>query len=156
MEGGIRMYKNIKEEKGVTLVELLAVIVVIAIVSSLITGVLIQVQKQYRANTEAIGNLTDLTTAAKGITRDIRTADDVTVENNILTILHDDQEIVYSHHDDVLKRNESSYLYRIKDFQVEKNVENDNQTVTLFFLPEQGEKLETEITLRKGYSNEMD
>lgn len=156
----MKHFLKLHNEKGVTLVELLAVTVVIAIVSSLVIGVLIGIQKQYTAQSDEVGGLTDVTIAAKAITKDLRSAyvkeedvgelTPVEVESpEKVTIRIGHEEIVYELVDDVLQRNGSDYLYRVKDFYISK--EDDNALVEIKIKSQTGKELEVKIVLREEF-----
>lgn len=81
---GDNMYKN---EKGITLVELLAVLAIMSVVIALISSVHLFGQRQYRDQSETIEHQTEVRIVIAQLTRDIRNAtiDTTTInENNLL------------------------------------------------------------------------
>ena len=75
------MKKYIKNEKGLTLVEILAVIIIGSIIMLLISNVHLFGQKQYKSQSEKSRHLYDVTYAAKVITKEIRKADEKGIVN---------------------------------------------------------------------------
>lgn len=81
----IRLYRN---EKGVTLVEMLAAISITALIVVMITSTHIFVQKQFKDQRQHLEQINDLTYVLKLITNDFRqtSPDDITVpdERNLI------------------------------------------------------------------------
>lgn len=73
------MINKFKNERGLTLVELLATLVIGAMVASLIFGIHVMIQNQYRTQKAEIAYLLDVTTVAKAITKDIRLSEEAKI-----------------------------------------------------------------------------
>src|SRR5690625_4748482 len=73
----ILMKKQMANEKGLTLAELLATLAIGSIIFLLIISVLLSIQKQYNSQSDKVNNLTDITLAAKAMTKDLRSAQSV-------------------------------------------------------------------------------
>lgn len=78
--------KYLKNNRGITLVELLAVIVIGSILIILISNIHVFGHKQSNKQSEKSASLFDVSYAAKVITKEIRKAETVKVEENILTL----------------------------------------------------------------------
>src|SRR5690625_69530 len=137
-----------KDERGITLVELLATIVIVSLVVSLIMGIQITVQKQFQTQTKKAEQLIDLTIAMKSITKDLRAAREIEVpsENHLRIKDMAGQIVEYTLENEVLQRNHSHYIYKVNRFFVE---ERENDKILIFVESETGKKLETEIMLRR-------
>lgn len=137
-----------KNERGLTLVELIATIAIASLALIFIISILIVIQKQYSSNTESTKQLTDISIAMKSITRDLRSAELVNIPNDYsLEIEHaNGKEISYQLHGRVLQKNSSNYLYEIAHFKVEE----DNNKITVEIENIKGKKLRTEIVVREG------
>lgn len=145
----IKYYRN---EQGLTLIELLAVLAIGSLIMISLVSVQIFVQKQYDRQSTKINELTDITIAAKAITKEIRSAGEVKPvdqTNEIILILEND-EISYRLEDNILKKNDAAYIHKVKQFNLELNQEESK--VILKIAGESGQFLETEIVLREGDS----
>ena len=71
-----------KNEKGFTLVEVLAVIVILAIVGSILFNLLTSSNKEYKSQVDDTTNLNELSFIMKEITRDFRKTKIVDIQNN--------------------------------------------------------------------------
>src|SRR5690625_5019013 len=100
------MNRFIRNERGLTLVELLATLVISSLVITFIASILVMIQKQYSFQSEDIHRLTDITIVAKSITKDIRSADEVIVnESNIpLQLIKDNKKTTYTLADSIVKK----------------------------------------------------
>lgn len=144
MEGVIRL----KNERGVTLVELLAAIVIISIVFIFLISIQVIIQNQYKKEMKNTGQLTDITIAMKSITKDLRSAKDITIPNDRYLIIENfsENDVEYILEDNILKRNGSSYVYELKSFYVE---EKEEKIVFIKLESESGKILETEVAIRR-------
>lgn len=133
--------KLLRNEKGITLAETLAVIAISAIIVLLIVSVHIYVQKQYFSQSDDALHLTDVTIAAKEITRDIRSYDVKEVTANKIEFTND---IKYELIGDVLQKNDADYLYNIEEFKVEKN----GSKIKLEIRSATGQEIKTELFIR--------
>lgn len=153
------MKRRMNNEKGITLVELLAAIAISSIVAVFIIALYLSIQKQYTGQSEQIKNLTDITIAAKAITKDLRSAIEVDVDENNdkeifikIQIDEEEEEITYLFDDEenILRRNGAPYLYQLRDFKVEE----ENYKVSFEFKSETGKALKTDIVIREGQDDE--
>lgn len=78
------MKKLIHNDRGVTLIELLGAMVVLAIVMVLIANVQIFGQKQFVNQTEQVSHEADVRLAMNILTKEIRTASSISVTNNTI------------------------------------------------------------------------
>ncbi|MFS8187339.1 PilW family protein [Rossellomorea marisflavi] len=78
------MKKLIHNERGVTLIELLGAMVVLAIVMVLIANVQIFGQKQFVNQTEQVSHEADVRLAMNLLTKEIRSASSISVTNNTI------------------------------------------------------------------------
>lgn len=143
------MRKNFKSEKGITLVELLAVIAIGGIISVLIMGILGNGQNQYNSQTVKSEQLNDIRYAAKVITKEIRKAERVEVSTSILK-LGVDSPIVFTFSNEEILKNGITLVSGISDFSILKN----NRTLTIKIVSTENkgdtQKVETEIFIREG------
>ncbi|MFF2755068.1 PilW family protein [Psychrobacillus sp. NPDC058041] len=141
------MGKQLNTEKGVTLVELLAAIVLASLVMVLVYSVLMTSTKQYNYQLEKSNQLTDISYALKIITKDIRKTEKPQIVNESEIDLNG---IKYSFNNNMITRNGVAIANSIKGFRVEGNsvkwiIEIKSSD------PKGVEKTEkTEIYLRKG------
>lgn len=135
-------------ERGVTLVELLAAIVIISIVFIFLISIQVIIQNQYKKEMKNTGQLTDITIAMKSITKDLRSAKDITIPNDRYLIIENfsENDVEYILEDNILKRNGSSYVYELKSFYVE---EKEEKIVFIKLESESGKILETEVAIRR-------
>lgn len=109
-------------QKGMTLVELLAAITLMSLVSVLLISIIVQSQNAYKRSQLTNLTTTEISYLINSITRDIRQSpENVTVENNKLIILpNDGSTIVYFQEVATLKvkRNSQDIISQVKDFTV--------------------------------------
>ena len=79
------MKKAFKNEHGVTLVELLAVLAMIGMILLLISNVHIFGQKQFNSQTTQINHESDVRYVMNVITKEIRRSPSVSISNNIIS-----------------------------------------------------------------------
>src|SRR5690625_3509125 len=140
------MKKQILNEKGLTLAELLAALVIGSIIFLLIMSVLLSIQKQYNSQSDKINNLTDITLAAKAITKDLRSAQSVDIiSESHMEISTFIGNIRYEFVDDVLKKNDEDYIFEIREFIVAKS----GSKISLTIVSENKKRIETEIMIRE-------
>src|SRR5690625_2195112 len=95
---GVRRMKNLRNESGRTLTELLAVIVISSIIIIMVTSIILMINKQHDHHSNEIKDLTNVSTVAQAITKDIRSADHVEVpDENEIKIINGDHEIIYKY-----------------------------------------------------------
>lgn len=143
------MRKFITQQKGITLVELLAVMVIGGIVMILILSIFSNGNKTYQNQTVRSEQITDMRYLAKVITKEIRMTDKVSIVNGNL-ILGSNEKLVFSLDNGKIKKDEETIASDIAvfDFQfidrtliieIESKNENNNK-----------QQLDTEIYIREG------
>lgn len=122
-----------KNEKGFTLVEVLAIIVILAIVSAILFNLLTSSNKEYKSQVDDTTNLNELSFIMKEITRDFRKTKIVDIQNNqvVFKTKENNQEKViatYTKTDDTLSKNGSPYQTKIRSFCVQSTEEPSKRT----------------------------
>ena len=122
-----------KNEKGFTLVEVLAVIVILAIVGSILINLLTSSNKEYKSQVDDTTNLNELSFIMKEITRDFRKTKIVDIQNNqvVFKTKENNQEKViatYTKTGDTLSKNGSPYQTKIRSFCVQSTKEPSKRT----------------------------
>lgn len=145
------MKKYLKNDKGLTLIEILAVIIIGSIIMLLISNVHLFSQKQYKSQSEKSRYLYDVTYAAKVITKQIREADERGIENinsNSSHIkLNNNIEYKYNSENETIEnKNGTIFVREIAEFIA---LRSGNQ-VEIKITSKTGEKIDTKIVLRKG------
>lgn len=134
----------IKNDKGITLVEILLAIAIIGIVISMSTGMIVQVFRIIVPNTERMNVKQMAEINLREITPFVRNAKDIDTNNNIVTTTNDHElkrdgnKIVINDQDDNIIRtinnisnfeiNENSDLYTIS---IEKCIDDCNDVIRL-------------------------
>ena len=124
-----------KNEKGFTLVEVLAVIVILAIVGSILFNLLTSSNKEYKSQVDDTTNLNELSFIMKEITRDFRKTKIVDIQTNqvVFKTKENNQEKViatYTKTGDTLSKNGSPYQTKIGSFCVQSTKEPLKSTST--------------------------
>lgn len=139
-----------RNQRGITLVELLAVITLLSVVSLLIIGIIIQAQGTYKKNQVTNFTTTEMSLLVNSITRDIRQfPEGVSVSNEMLTIQTSDGEMISYKFDSVessIKRNDNILLRSVTEFVP---VLNDG-LVTIEIKDNSGKEWKSTIVIRKG------
>lgn len=147
------MRKQLANEKGLTLIELLAVFTISSILIFLISSVLVGVQKQHIVQSDESESIFNVTYAAKVITKDFRKAEKIELveENNIkklrftLSKLSGSTINEYYLTDTTLYKNASPLVRGITEFLV--TVENDMYMIEIE--DRSGKTIKTELIKRK-------
>lgn len=141
------MRKHWNSEKGITLVELLAALVLASIVMLLVYNVLLSGTKQYKTQLEKNNQLTEISYAFKMITKDIRKTEKPEIISSSKIKLND---INYSQDGNTITRNGVVIASSIEHFQITKS--GDKLVIEIESLKQTGVKKteKTEIYLRKG------
>lgn len=105
----------IKNKKGVTLIELIIVLSILSIVSSLAYSVYYFGLKNFNTQTVNVNNQSNVRYALSIISKDIRKSDSVTVSANIITI---DGTIEYKLDGNVLMKNGNNLVIDIETFNI--------------------------------------
>lgn len=126
-----------KNEKGFTLVEVLAVIVILAIVGSILFNLLTSSNKEYKSQVDDTTNLNELSFIMKEITRDFRKTKIVDIQINqvVFKTKENNQEKViatytYTKTGNTLSKNGSPYQTKIRSFCVQSTKEPSKSTST--------------------------
>lgn|SRR5699024_4318674 len=135
------MLKIPRNEKGITLVELLAVFVISGIIILLIISIQIYTQKQFQNQSEQALKLTDITIAMKEITKDIRSQD---IKSWDATKIEFSDGKYYELTGDTLSKNGSPYIYDIEVFRIEIN----DDEVVIEIESKSGQQIETQLMMR--------
>lgn len=114
----------IKNNRGIILVEVLSVIALISMVSILASSVHLFSQKQLIRQTSEVENQSNIRLAISTISKDLRSAQTVTVQNNVLTINNTD---IYKLEGTILKKNANELVPNIHSFTPGK----DGNKITL-------------------------
>ncbi|WP_186576255.1 PilW family protein [Aquibacillus kalidii] len=135
-------------EKGITLVELLATLAIMSMIILLISSVHIFGQKQFTSQTEQIDNQANVRLVVNTLTKEIRTVGENTVFVNegTLTVGTDSYKLV---NNDLLK-NDVLFVSDIDEFNVEKD--GNKLTISVESLPNQFNKtssLSTVVYIRE-------
>lgn len=149
------MKKQWNTEKGITLVELLASIVLAGIVMVLIYSVLMTGTKQFKDQLEKNNQLTDVSYALKIITKDIRKTENPRLISNSEIDLNG---IIYLKNGNTITRNgviiaRSIEKFKVDDGSGDEDVKQDENNVKWSIEIKsinQQEIKKTEIYLRKG------
>ena len=147
------MWKQWNNEKGITLVELLAAVVLASIVMLLVFSVLMSGTKQYKGQLEKNNQLTDISYALKMITKDIRKTENPRIISKSEIELNG---INYSKVGNTITRNGDVIARDIEIFFVDDGYETgkyDEKNIKWFIeikSLDQKETKKTEIYIRKG------
>lgn len=109
-------------QKGITLVELLAAITLLSIVSVLVMSIIIQSQNTYKRNQLTNMTTTEMSLLINTMTRDIRQhPQQVAVVSNVLTISPPNEDPIVYRFDSaqlVLKRNNQVVISNVYNFTI--------------------------------------
>lgn len=125
-----------KNEKGFTLVEVLAGIVILAIVGAILFNLLTSSNKEYKSQVDDTTNLNELSFIMKEITRDFRKSlNNPVIDKNSNTVIfkttENGQEKViatYTKTGDTLSKNGLPYQTKIRSFCVQSTKEPSKST----------------------------
>lgn len=145
------MKRWLKQESGLSLMELLATIVIASILITFIISLFVFIQSKSTSQKEEVSGLNDITLALKSITKDIRYADDVETGDNYLKIFFPEseepkQDVIYELRDSILMKDNTKYIYNVKTF----NTSREEKTITIEIKSKSGKGRNTEIVLRGG------
>ncbi|MDW0109651.1 hypothetical protein [Sporosarcina aquimarina] len=139
--------------EGLTLVEVLAVVVLLSFVFLLIASTQLFGQREYNTQSEKIMNEESVQFLIKDITREIRKVDDnskikIGTTHTVLSI----GDVVYSLQDNELKKNDSVWATDISDFNVKFNPARDTLSILIVSngSSRTSDHLQTSIYLREG------
>nr|WP_106784510.1 prepilin-type N-terminal cleavage/methylation domain-containing protein [Lysinibacillus timonensis] len=103
-------------QKGITLIELLAVIILLGVITSSIFGLLISGNQNYERQTDENQQLDEISYVLKQVTKDIRQSNVASVKSNTFTL--DSITYHFDRNTQTLKRNGRILSSTIKSFQV--------------------------------------
>ncbi|MET3658995.1 prepilin-type N-terminal cleavage/methylation domain-containing protein [Sporosarcina psychrophila] len=149
------MWKLSRNNRGVTLVEVLAVLVLMSLILLMINGVHQYGQKQFVRQKEQIQNQENVQFAVKYITREIRRHGTFEVEGKHKLIIGnekgDSSEDVYIYKNNAIYRNDTILIEGIGSFDLERKSQGVKLTIGSNGDPEvNGEVVETIIYSRGG------
>jgi Tfp pilus assembly protein PilW len=121
----------IKNEKGLTIVELLAALTLLSCILLLTGSILLFGQKQMTNQSTEIQNQSNLRLALSVITKEIRKAASVTVNNNVLTL--NDSDVYKLDSNNNLTKNNLPIISNLQQFMIQMT--GDQITITLADLP---------------------
>lgn len=147
------MKRLLANERGLTLVEVLAGLVIAAILMIMITNIILLVQNQYKVQSADASGLFDITIAVKEITKEIRQNPSnihIPDENTILFNESEENQVKYQFVDEALKKNERNFVIDIRDFYVEKVSASNSEKVILRIESsvDSNKNIDTEIIIR--------
>lgn len=144
------MISKLQNEKGITLVELLAVIVIAGIAMVLIMSIIGNGQRQYSNQSANAEQLNDLRYVAKVITKEIRKADRVEVFSDKL-ILGKESQVVFTFTNGEVFQNGSLLATDIEELSFEPPKDR-LMRITIVGTKEnsRNQDVKTEIFIREG------
>lgn len=107
----------INNKKGVTLIELIIVLSILAVVITLGYSIFIFGIKNFTIQTANANNQSNVRYATSFISKEIRKADSVSISSNEITI---DGTVTYKLHSNVIMRNTNELVSDIASFNVER------------------------------------
>ncbi|MCD5325680.1 MULTISPECIES: PilW family protein [Pontibacillus] len=134
------MKRFLRNEEGVTLVELLAALALLGIVILLISNAHLFGQKQFVSQSEQIENESNVRYAMNVITKEVRRAETVTVSSDVLKTNAHEFELRGNR----IFKDQSVLVENIEMFSVQKN--NEKITITIKSMPNEFEKASTLTT----------
>jgi prepilin-type N-terminal cleavage/methylation domain-containing protein len=121
----------VKNEKGITLVELLAALALLSIILILASSIHLFTQNQMNNQIQAVQSESDVSLAISTITKNIRSASSVTVKNNVLTVITTSTTNVYQLNGTSLTKNNQPIITGIKQFVLTPDTPSDHVTITI-------------------------
>lgn len=117
------MKKWMLNDRGISLVELLAVLAIGSIILSLVIGIMVNGQKTYSQQTHSAEQLTELRYAIKVITKEVRSAEKMTIVEDRL-VVQSSGRIVFELRNGQLWQDGSVLAERISElkFEVEDRI----------------------------------
>lgn len=145
--------KKFRNEKGITLVELLVVLAIGGIIMALVMGILGNGQNQHRSQTAKADQLNDVRYAAKVITKEIRKADKVVVVNSSSLNLGNASHVSLTLNNNRILQNDATLVSGIEEFTISWDEEEERLLKIKIVSSNQkgqNQKIETEIFIREG------
>lgn len=149
------MKNSIKDQKGVTLVELLAVLVLLSLIGLMIFGVYFSGKKEYDIQKEKTEHQENIQFVMKYLTKEIRKENNFRVfDDDVLEIKKETGTDIYRRKGTTLFKNSEAFSENIKDFKVESS---DGKALKIKVVSDDklnrnsdAKKIETTIVIRKG------
>lgn len=138
------MMKIVNNEKGVSLVEILAAIVITAIVITLIFNVQLSSSKQYDKQLNKNQQLNEVSYVLKVITKEMRKSTDISSINDGIKIKND--EYKFEVNTNSIIKNQEPFATNIGEFMVEYKDNSWNIKIKNL----DGKTVETKIVVRSG------
>lgn len=138
------MMKIVNNEKGVSLVEILAAIVITAIVITLIFNVQLSSSKQYDKQLNKNQQLNEVSYVLKVITKEMRKTTDISSINDGIKIKND--EYKFEVNTNSIIKNQKPFATNIGEFMVEYKDNSWNIKIKNL----DGKTVETKIVVRSG------
>ncbi|WP_026475849.1 PilW family protein [Alkaliphilus transvaalensis] len=129
----------IKNNKGITLVELIVALAISSIIIGLIFSTLVFGSRSFNVQADQIDNLSSVRNAMDLITREIRKAESVDINNNVLTL----DEYVYKLENNSITKNGQVIISNIEKFEI---VRSNNRIDIEISSPERSIGSKTQIT----------
>lgn len=144
------MGNNLSKQKGMTLIEVLAALVLVSIVVALLIGIIVNYQNNFNRQETKIMDTVDITILLNNITSDIRKApDSVLVSSNELKIATESNAPIIYNFDpntNTLSRNGIVTINNINEF----NLKLKEGILTLSIVNSKSEVWEIKMVLRRG------
>ncbi len=143
---------NYFNEKGISLVEVLAIVIILSIVGSILFGVIIQGKEQYEDQSQTNQELSDLSYSLKLFTKDLRKA--LSVESTSatkMTIKDESGSIDYLEYfptEKKITKNGDPYIDNVVEFIFSKG--GSNVEIINIKLQNESNEVSTQIVVRSG------
>lgn len=141
------MKKTVKLQHGMTLVEVLAVLVIVSIISVLLFNILGSSTSTHQKQSTKNEELRNASYALKLITKDFRRARNFDESTYTFTI--DSQSYVYTISNNTITRNGETVATNIESF----SLSYVNNILTVNLKSQNGKEISTNLSLRKGKSS---
>ncbi len=150
-------------QKGLTLVELLATIVIISIIAIIILGFIINGHSEYKRQSEKNSSLNEFTYELKLFTSDIRKATSIISNDNcnlsdtiitfqVINSSHVENNYIYDKEAKIISKDGQEYLDDVEEFACEVNDGNYVKDFEITFKDEKTSiEASTKIIVRRGY-----
>lgn len=145
------MKSNIKDEKGFTLVELLASLALLSIVILLVGSVHLFGQKQFQAQSYSANQANDVAYSLNMLSRELRRAESVKVEEGIYNI-DNNSYYKFNSKDHELIKDTEVIAENIIEFNIKLTDNNEGVVVTIetnSFMTNDGKSYQTTIYFRR-------
>ncbi|HWI47506.1 MAG TPA: type II secretion system protein [Rummeliibacillus sp.] len=147
------MYKILKNQRGMTLVEILAAVLLMGLVSVLILNVLVESTNQYKEQLSKDKQLNDVSYVLKVITKDMRksTASQINPIANGIEV--NGNKYQFDKSDYTIKKNNETLINNIDTFTVTKSLNDNEWNIYIKEKSDNRSKLteaKTTIVLRSG------